>query len=219
MRRPRYDVGEATHRRREGSNRSFSTANVVSAPASETSPTPDFFVSYTAVDKDWASWLAWSLEEVGFIINIQAWDFRPGQNVIYMMQQGVLARHTIAVLTPAYLEAERCQQEWMAVLAQDPNGMGRKLIPVRVRPCQPQGLLAPVIYIDLVGHFEEVTAREKLLTGIPLCARYLSCFGAAGSANDGNISCRAKPLAKPPFPGGARQLRNPASSVLQVGRQ
>lgn len=219
MRRQRENVGEATHRRSAGSNRPAPNANAPGEPASQTSPTADFFVSYTAVDKDWAIWLAWSLKEVGFIINIQAWDFRPGQNFIYMMQQGVLARHTIAVLTPAYLEAERCQQEWMAVLAQDPNGTGRKLVPVRVQPCQPKGLLMPVIYIDLVGHFEEVTARDELFSGIPLCPRSLSYSGAAVSANDGKISCRATPLAKPPFPGGARQLGNPAFNVLHVGRQ
>ena len=215
---PRENVGAATHRSSEGSNRPDPNANAPAEPASERSPAADFFVSYTPVDKDWAIWLAWSLKEVGFIINIQAWDFRPGQNFIYMMQQGVLARHTIAVLTPAYLEAERCQQEWMAVLAQDPTGTGRKLIPVRVQPCQPQGLLTPVIYIDLVGHFEEATAREELFAGIPLLPRTLSYFVAAESANGGNISCRAKPLKKPPFPGGDRQSTNPAPNVQQAGR-
>jgi TIR domain len=42
----------------------------------------DFFVSYSAPDRQWAEWIAWQLEENGHTVILQAWDFRPGGNCI-----------------------------------------------------------------------------------------------------------------------------------------
>lgn len=41
----------------------------------------DFFVSYTQADRQWAEWIAWELEEVGFTTVLQAWDFPPGEQL------------------------------------------------------------------------------------------------------------------------------------------
>ena len=40
----------------------------------------DFFVSYTQADRSWAEWIAWILEENGYRVLVQAWDFVPGTN-------------------------------------------------------------------------------------------------------------------------------------------
>src|SRR4029077_13431766 len=40
----------------------------------------DFFISYTHADRTWAEWIAFQLEEAGYITILQAWDFRPGSN-------------------------------------------------------------------------------------------------------------------------------------------
>ncbi|MFO1434787.1 MAG: toll/interleukin-1 receptor domain-containing protein [Candidatus Competibacteraceae bacterium] len=126
----------------------------------------DFFISYNGKDKDWAEWIAWQLKEAGHSLVIQDWDFRPGGNFIVEMQKAAQADRTLIVLSPNYLEAEYTQPEWAAAFAQDPTGAKRTLLPVRVAECKPSGLLAPIIYIDLVG-LEEAAAREKLLAGIP----------------------------------------------------
>ncbi|GAB2843369.1 hypothetical protein JOD27_008175 [Lentzea nigeriaca] len=47
---------------------------------------------------------------------------------------------------------------------QDPAGSARKLIPVRVEECAPHGLLAPIVYIDLVG-VDRDEAKRRLLNG------------------------------------------------------
>jgi TIR domain-containing protein len=98
-----------------------------------------------------------------------------------MMNIAILAHHTIAVLSPAFLEATFVQPEWAAALRQDPTGMGRKIIPVRVKACQPQkSLVAQIVYIDLVECPRD-SARSILLDGV----------------REG----RAKPKNEPPFPG------------------
>ena len=37
----------------------------------------DFFVSYNEAERAWATWIAWQLEEAGYSVIIQAWDFHP----------------------------------------------------------------------------------------------------------------------------------------------
>jgi TIR domain len=69
---------------------------------------------------------------------------------------------TIVVLSPAYLQAEFTQPEWAAAFVQDPQGKARKLIPVRIAKCEPTGVLASIVYADLVGLLQE-DARAVLL--------------------------------------------------------
>jgi len=126
----------------------------------------DFFISYNKADKDWAEWIAWHLEEKGYKVVIQAWDFRPGCNFVLEMDNASRETdRTIAVLSPNYLSAFYTQPEWAAAFAEDPTGEKRKLLPVRVRECKPDGLLGPIVYIDLFKLNEE-TARKELLAGV-----------------------------------------------------
>jgi hypothetical protein len=144
----------------------------------------DFFISYTRVDEPWAVWIAWALEEAGYSVVVQAWDFRPGSNFVLSMQKAAQdAQKLIAVLSPAYLKSGFCGAEWAAFLAQDPTGLERKLLPVRIEDCEPPGLLRPIVYIDLVG-LDEESGRTKLLSGL--------------------VPTRMKPNRPPSFPGAAR---------------
>lgn len=143
----------------------------------------DFFISYTAVDSIWAEWIAWELEQAGYDVVIQAWDFRPGENFVVEMQNAAAeASRTLLVLSEAYLQSSFARSEWAAAFAQDPTGDQARLVPVRVAPCEPKGLLTSIIFIDLLG-LDEATARDKLLAGIE--------------------EARAKPPVAPRFPGAA----------------
>ena len=124
--------------------------------------TVDFFISYTGVDEPWAEWIAWQLRDAGFSVRIQCWDFDAGTNFVQQMHQAVTeAKRTIAVLSSAFLKSKFTAPEWQAAFSQDPQGTERKLIPVRVAECRPDGLLATVVYIDLVGLNEE-ESRDTL---------------------------------------------------------
>ena len=126
----------------------------------------DFFVSYTGIDKRWAEWIAFVLEEEGFSVIIQAWDFRPGANFVLEMQAAAAkAERTVMVLSPEYLESLYAAPEWAAAFGRDPTGIGRKLVPGMVRPCTPTGLLAPIVHLSLVD-LDEAAARAELLDGV-----------------------------------------------------
>ena len=55
--------------------------------------------------------------------------------------------------------------EWAAAFKRDPTGDQGLLVPVRVRPCDIEGLLGQVVYIDLVDQ-DEAAARATLMRGI-----------------------------------------------------
>lgn len=141
----------------------------------------DFFISYTANDETWAEWIGYVVEEEGFTVKLQVWDFLAGSNFVLEMQHSArTAERTIMVLSPDYLKSQFASPEWAAAFAQDPQGLKRKLVPVMVRPCQPDGLLAPIIQIRVVG-LDETAARARLLAGIN--------------------QQRAKPARRPIYPG------------------
>ncbi|MEM7066502.1 MAG: tetratricopeptide repeat protein [Cyanobacteria bacterium P01_B01_bin.77] len=126
-----------------------------------------FFVSYNKADKAWAEWIAWILEKAGHRVVIQAWDFRPGGNFVLDMQRATAETDkTLVVLSDAYLNAEFTQPEWAAAFANDPRSLQRKIIPIRVQECQPNGLLRPIVYVDLVN-LESNAARQAILNALP----------------------------------------------------
>lgn len=141
----------------------------------------DFFISYTQVDKAWAEWVAWELEEAHYETALQAWDILAGSNFVLEMQKAATqAERTITILSPEYLAALYTQPEWAAAFVQDPTGVQGKLLPVRVRECDPTGMLASIVYIDLVD-LPEAQAKETLLARVR--------------------RERAKPATRPVFPG------------------
>jgi TIR domain-containing protein/bDLD-like protein len=143
----------------------------------------DFFISYNRHDQQWAEWIAWQLENAGYTTFIQAWDFRPGGNFVADMQEAAAkSERTIAVLSDTYLASQFTQPEWNAAFAQDPTGKQGLLLPVKVRDCDPKGLLSQIVYIDLTGISPE-QATERLLAGVK--------------------HGRAKPSTAPGFPGTA----------------
>ena len=151
-----------------------------------TATSKDFFISYTHADKNWAEWIAWHLEEASYTTILQAWDFHAGGNFVLAMDSATKqAGRTIAVLSPDYFASKYTPSEWAAAFRHDPKGELGLLVPVRVRPCDVEGLLGQVVYIDLVNQ-DEQTARSTLLASLQ--------------------SGRQKPASAPPFPSVAHTL-------------
>ncbi len=124
----------------------------------------DFFISYNAKDRQWAEWIAWQLEANGYSVVIQAWDFGHGGNFVLDMQRAIEGSgRTLLVLSPDFLASRFTAPEWAAAFARDPTGSGGLLLPVRVRNCQPTGLLAQLVYVDFVGLKSRDEARQRLL--------------------------------------------------------
>lgn len=140
----------------------------------------DFFVSYTSIDRAWAEWIAWALEEAGYSTIIQAWDFRPGTNFVHSMDEALTqADRLLVVLSPDYLTSRYTRPEWYVTFAKDSLGEEGLLLPVRVRECDPKALLKQIVHINLVG-LSKSDAKAELLAGV--------------------LVGRAKPETEPHFP-------------------
>jgi TIR domain len=131
----------------------------------------DFFVSFTGPDRPWAEWLVVELDAAGYSSVSQLRDFVAGANFALAMDEAARrARRTLGVLSPRALGARYVRQEWTQRLATDPTGKQRDLVLVRVEPCEPEGMLQPVLYIDLVN-LDEAAARARLLEELEAVVR------------------------------------------------
>ena len=111
---------------------------------------PEFFVSRAGPDAGAAQRIAHILEDAGRRVVIQDWDFK-NRNFMDCMQTALTSgARTIALLSPDYLTREHCAAEWKATIADDPLNRRSKLIVLRIRPCDPVGLLKSLAFWDLV---------------------------------------------------------------------
>jgi len=152
----------------------------------------DFFVSYTGADRGWAEWIACQLEDAGYRVVIQAWDFGAGSHFVHQMHRAAQeAVRTVAVLSDAYLSSAYGEAEWQAAWAADPWGREGKLLAFRVQDCARPGLLGQLVSVDLFGLAAD-DARTRLLAA------------AAGQ--------RGKPARPPAFPDDSPVPAAPAMS-------
>ncbi len=123
----------------------------------------DFFISYTKADRGYAITIRGWLEDAGHSVVMQDPDFGAGSNFVLEMDRAAKeAARTIAVLSEDYLKASFTQPEWAAAFAGDPTGAKKRLVLIRVKPCEVEGLLRQVVYIDIVG-LDIESARQRIL--------------------------------------------------------
>ena len=149
----------------------------------------DFIISYCSVDRKWAEWIGYQLEEAGYSVLMQTWDFRSETNFVQDMQKAAEeARRIVAVLSPDYIDVLANYPESVIRVAfkSSPQGEQSPLVPVHVHECRQRltGLLGSIVYIDLVDIVDPSIAREKLLASIQYERR--------------------KPTTEPSFPGATR---------------
>src|SRR3954447_7271200 len=58
----------------------------------------DFFVSFSQADREWATWIAWVLEENRHSVFFQDWDFR-GSFIEQMHQAALRSKKVLVVLS------------------------------------------------------------------------------------------------------------------------
>jgi hypothetical protein len=136
--------------------------------------------------------VAWQLEEAGYTVELDVWDWAAGQNFMTAMSDALdRSDRVVAQFSTAYFERERyTTQEWAAASLRRGGGGGR-LIPLRVEDVPVEAIpavLRQLVFGDLFG-LDEARARQVLLDAV------------AGPA---------RPVGNPPFPG-----RSPPVSVAR----
>jgi tetratricopeptide (TPR) repeat protein len=154
-----------------------------------------FLVSFNKADRVWATWIAWVLEEAGYSVWFQDWDFR-GNFVEHINRAHAQAHRTLAVLSDNYFGSDFTLAEWSARFAQDPAAREDRLVPVKVGPLTGETILAPIIYADL--DCDEAEAQQRLLARVKKAV---------------DPTYRPKPEVRPAFPQERPRFPNPIQNL------
>ncbi len=131
----------------------------------ETSYRYDIFISYSHQDAVWV-WekLLPRLERAGLKVCIDTRDFEIGTPSLVNMERAVdRSRHTLLVLTPAWVESEWTDFESLLGGSGDPAGRRRKLFPIMLKECRPPSRIALLTWADFRQPDEHVDQLERLL--------------------------------------------------------
>src|SRR3954470_16391330 len=109
----------------------------------------------------WAEWLAWKLQEAGWTVELDVWDWAPGEDFVARMAAALeSANRLLAVCTEAYFASAFGGAELRAAFAGQSAAEGR-IVPVLIEPVALPPLYAPLIALDLTG-LDEATAAARL---------------------------------------------------------
>jgi len=125
----------------------------------------DFFVSHAGRDTAWAEWLAWQLQEAGYGVELDVWDWVPGEDFVARMETALQrADRLLAVCTEAYFASTFGGAELRAAFARSAAAQGQ-IVPVLVEPVTLPPLYASLIHLDLTG-LDEAAAAARLRAGL-----------------------------------------------------
>jgi len=127
----------------------------------------DFFISRAGADKAFAIWLASLIRAQGKTTLLQDEDFGHESFMAQMHEALQGGSRVIAILTPDYLASKYCIKEMNGALLGDPSNSLRRLVPFRLRPCAPSGMLGDIPYCDLLSELRtrDVNALADKILG------------------------------------------------------
>jgi len=112
--------------------------------------TTALFVSRASADAAFAAVIAAILQDAGYDVILQQWDFA-NKNFMEAMHAALAGgARVVALLSPEYLASDHCRAEWQNAIARDPLNTQSRLVLLRVAECEPIGLLSGLAYWDLV---------------------------------------------------------------------
>jgi hypothetical protein len=133
----------------------------------------DFFISHAGRDTGWAEWLAWQLQQAGYTVELDVWDWAPGEDFVARMSAALeRADRLLAVCTEAYFSSAFGGAEFRAAFVRQTKAEGR-IVPVLIEPVTLPPLYATLIHLDLTGLDEAAAAarlRAQLSGGRPTSA-------------------------------------------------
>jgi tetratricopeptide (TPR) repeat protein len=128
----------------------------------------DVFISYSHADEEWVTdMLLPRLEGAGLRVCIDYRDFVAGKPALVNMQDAAKnSRHTVLVLTPAWVESEWTFYESLLTRTSDPAGLQRRTVPLRLQPWELPGFISMLTWVDFTRPDRLDIAWTQLLTAV-----------------------------------------------------
>ena len=128
----------------------------------------DVFISYSHDDEAWVTGtLLPRLEEAGLRTCIDFRDFVAGKAALLNMQDAARnSRHTLLVLTKAWVESEWTLYESLLTRTKDPAGLQRRTVPLRLQACEIPEFISTLTWVDFTRPDRLEIAWTQLLTAV-----------------------------------------------------
>jgi hypothetical protein len=128
----------------------------------------DVFISYSHEDEAWVTGtLLPRLEGAGLRTCVDFRDFIPGKPALVNMQDAAKnSRHTLLVLTRAWVESEWTLYESLLTRIRDPAGLQRRTVPLRLQACELPDFIAMLTWVDFTRPERQAIAWTQLLTAL-----------------------------------------------------
>jgi hypothetical protein len=143
-------------------------------PVSEASLHADYFISRAGADSALAVWIGRLIAAQGKTYILQD-DHFGHQDFMGAMDRALKSRaRVVALLSHAYLHSENCLKEATTAIHGDPLNREQRLIPPRIEPCAPDGMLRNIIYTDLIAErrqADDAALKLKILRALGLPIR------------------------------------------------
>ncbi len=126
-------------------------------------------VSYSAGERSWADWIGAELRAGGFAVTLEPVASESGEPPEGGRSEPDTdadpIRVTVVLLSSAYVRSAQGRDRWRRAAARDPDGLSRRLLPVRIEDFTLPVEFSDYQYVDLVG-LDETPARRALLTAV-----------------------------------------------------
>lgn len=123
------------------------------------------FVSHRGADIAKATKLAEEIQNAGHVVWLDAWELEVGDSIVKEINKGLAdAKYIVLCLSTYGVNSEWICSEWMSTLARQLNGVGVKLLPVRLTGGELPAIIADRKLVDLVSDWDK--GVQKLLRSI-----------------------------------------------------
>lgn len=128
----------------------------------------DVFISYSHRDQTWVrDELLPGLEKAGLKVCIDYRTFRVGAPIVKEMERAVLtSRHTLLVLTPAYLDSAWTDFEALMIATLDPGSQKARLLPLLLQRCDLPIRIKYLGYADFTAPDDLTLSWQRLLKAL-----------------------------------------------------
>ena len=115
----------------------------------------NIFISHRSEDKLLANKLSFDLENLGYVVWIDAWKINAGDSIIEKINDGLSnTNYFLLCYSNKGIYSPWMSREWMSALSQQLNGKKIKILPILLSGGEPPAILADIKYVDLTANWE-----------------------------------------------------------------
>ena len=144
----------------------FYHSETLSHPNSPSKPY-DVFVSYSSQDRLFASHLARELEDIGYVVWLDAWEVLVGHNIVDEVYKGITgAKFVVVLLSTASCQSQWVKEEFTTALTSEIEERQVSILPVKIEDCKIPASLRNKRYANFTESWDD--GFRELTTAIDL---------------------------------------------------